>query len=147
MKLPRWPIWSKWCWGWDLLQVHVASDSPGGHLGPFISLSLIKKKVMARGNRAMIFAGVSSEPIGVLIPSVGGPAHFSVTKRRHIEKSPWAHARLPYVSNNKGKTQQQLCVCVCVQSLSRVQLFATPWTAARQASLSFTISRSLLKFN
>ena len=34
----------------------------------------------------------------------------------------------------------------CVfQSLSRVRLFATPWTAARQASLSFTISESLLK--
>ena len=33
----------------------------------------------------------------------------------------------------------------CHQSLSRVQLFATPWTAARQASLSFIISRSLLK--
>ena len=32
-----------------------------------------------------------------------------------------------------------------VQSLSRVQLFATPWTAARQASLSFTYSWSLLK--
>ena len=32
-----------------------------------------------------------------------------------------------------------------VQSLSCVQLFATPWTAARQASLSFTISQSLLK--
>ena len=31
-----------------------------------------------------------------------------------------------------------------VQLLSRVLLFATPWTAARQASLSFTISRSLL---
>ena len=29
--------------------------------------------------------------------------------------------------------------------LSRVQLFATPWTAARQASLSFTDSWSLLK--
>ena len=29
--------------------------------------------------------------------------------------------------------------------LCHVQLFATPWTAARQASLSFTISRSLLK--
>ena len=28
---------------------------------------------------------------------------------------------------------------VIVQSLSRVWLFATPWTAARQASLSFTI--------
>ena len=32
-----------------------------------------------------------------------------------------------------------------VQSLSRVQLFATPWTAARQASLSITNSQSLLK--
>ena len=34
---------------------------------------------------------------------------------------------------------------VVVQSLSCVQLFATPWTAAFQASLSFTISRSLLR--
>ena len=32
-----------------------------------------------------------------------------------------------------------------VQSLSRVQLFATPWTKARQASLSITNSWSLLK--
>ena len=32
-----------------------------------------------------------------------------------------------------------------VQLLSCVRLFATPWTAARQASLSFTISQSLLK--
>ena len=33
-----------------------------------------------------------------------------------------------------------------VQPLSRVQLFATPWTAARQASLSIANSWSLLKF-
>ena len=33
-----------------------------------------------------------------------------------------------------------------VQSLSCVYLFATPWTAACQASLSITNSRSLLKF-
>ena len=32
-----------------------------------------------------------------------------------------------------------------VQSLSRVRLFETPWTAAHQASLSITSSRSLLK--
>ena len=32
-----------------------------------------------------------------------------------------------------------------VQSLSRVQLFATPWITAHQASLSITNSRSLLK--
>ena len=35
---------------------------------------------------------------------------------------------------------------VVVQSLSHVRLSATPQTAACQASLSFTISRSLLKF-
>ena len=33
-----------------------------------------------------------------------------------------------------------------VQSLSHVQLFATPWTAAYRASLSITNSQSLLKF-
>ena len=33
-----------------------------------------------------------------------------------------------------------------VQSLSRVQLSVTPWTAACQASLSFIISWSLLRF-
>ena len=32
-----------------------------------------------------------------------------------------------------------------LQSLSRVQFFVTPWTTARQASLSITNSRSLLK--
>ena len=32
-----------------------------------------------------------------------------------------------------------------VRSLSCVQLLATPWTAARQASLSITISQSFLK--
>ena len=32
-----------------------------------------------------------------------------------------------------------------VQSLSRLRLFATPWTAARQVSLSITNSQSLLK--
>ena len=34
---------------------------------------------------------------------------------------------------------------VSVQLLSRVRLFVTPWTAARQASLSITNSQSLLK--
>ena len=34
---------------------------------------------------------------------------------------------------------------ISVQLFSRVQLFVTPWTAAHQASLSITNSRSLLK--
>ena len=47
---------------------------------------------------------------------------------------------------------QFLSYCCClllfavVQLLSHVQLFATPWTAAGQATLSSTISWSLLKF-
>ena len=36
-------------------------------------------------------------------------------------------------------------IVVVVQWLSHVQLFATPWTAACQASLSFTISPSLIR--
>ena len=38
-----------------------------------------------------------------------------------------------------------MSICAVVQSLSHVRLFATSWTAAHQASLSFTISWSLLK--
>ena len=40
----------------------------------------------------------------------------------------------------------QLFVFAVVQSLSRVWLFATPWSAARQAPLPSTISWSLFKF-
>ena len=38
-----------------------------------------------------------------------------------------------------------ICQFSSVQSLSRVQLFATPWIAARQASLSIANSRSSLR--
>ena len=40
----------------------------------------------------------------------------------------------------------QHSIYIVVQLLSRVRLFATPWTAAHQAPLSSTISQSLLKF-
>ena len=40
---------------------------------------------------------------------------------------------------------QILSPCTSFQSLSRVRLFVTPWTAARQASLSIANSQSLLK--
>ena len=42
--------------------------------------------------------------------------------------------------------KDSVCLLKTVRSLSHVQLFVTPWTAAHQASLSFTISQSLLKF-
>ena len=38
-----------------------------------------------------------------------------------------------------------VCIVAVVQLLSHVRLFASPWTAALQASLTFTISQSLLK--
>ena len=42
-------------------------------------------------------------------------------------------------------TRMKLTLLVIVQSLSRVPLFATPWTTARQAPLSITNSQSLLR--
>ena len=39
----------------------------------------------------------------------------------------------------------QIQDCLSARSLSRVQLFLTPWTAARQASLSIINSQSFLK--
>ena len=52
-----------------------------------------------------------------------------------------------YTTETPGKP---MCVCVIiqfssVQLLSRVRLFVTPWTRARQAFLSIINSRSLLK--
>jgi len=45
----------------------------------------------------------------------------------------------------KEKATNLVLRTIVFQSLSHVQLFATPWTAQFQASLSFTISQSLLK--
>ena len=44
-----------------------------------------------------------------------------------------------------GHQYQGWCLWFVVQSLSCVGLFVTPWTAERQASLSFPVSPSLLK--
>ena len=61
--------------------------------------------------------------------------------------------RLPHPWNSPGKNTGVGChfllQCMKVKSeakpLSGVQLLATPWTAACQASLTLTISRNLLK--
>ena len=52
---------------------------------------------------------------------------------------------LQYYCLKKSHGQSSPVVLVIVQSLSCVQLFVTPWTAALQAFLSFTISQNLLK--
>ena len=55
---------------------------------------------------------------------------------------------MPYGAAKKlklKKKESRIYVCVCVQSLSHVQLFVTPWTVARQTFLSITNSQNLLK--
>ena len=39
------------------------------------------------------------------------------------------------------RDRQTVLECVVVQLLSCVQLFVTPWTTARQTSLSFSVSQ------
>ena len=56
----------------------------------------------------------------------------------------WIQFSFLYACGFQTLTAQKKEVVVA-QSLSRVLLFETPWTAARQASLPFTISQSLLK--
>ena len=51
------------------------------------------------------------------------------------------HTRVTSILSLSGHTLQ----FSSVEPLSRVRLFATPWTAARQASLSITNSQSLLR--
>ena len=59
----------------------------------------------------------------------------------HISKGPRE------ISGSSDLIQEShiITLLVVFQSLSRVRLIVTPWTTAGQASLSFTISQSLLK--
>ena len=81
----------------------------------------------------------------------------SVAKSCPTLVTPWSVAhqvplsmgfpRQEYCSGLSFPSLGNYCYCCCVvQLLSHVWLFETPWTAAHQASLTFTISWSLLKF-
>ena len=59
-----------------------------------------------------------------------------------MDSGAW-QAKVPGVTKESDTTEATFVV---VQSLSCVRLFVTPWTAARQASPSFTITWSFLKF-
>ena len=77
-------------------------------------------------------------------------------QRRLACCSPWGHKELDMIEglnwtvNNSPQTHHhptaEFLVVVIVQSLSHIQLFATSWTAAGQASLSLSVSQSLPKF-
>ena len=60
----------------------------------------------------------------------------------------WGHGFDPWVGKIPWRRKQQptrVFLPGKVKLLSRVQLFVTPWTAACQSSLSFTITQSFLK--
>ena len=67
-------------------------------------------------------------------------APFQTTETEHTRNSE-SHAPLGFLVH----ISHAYTVVTAVQSLSRVQLFATPWTAARQAFLSLTILQSLVR--
>ena len=52
---------------------------------------------------------------------------------------------LGYTSEHRGPLCFHSTAFIVVRSLSCIWLFVTPWTAAHQASLSFTVSQSFLK--
>ena len=69
------------------------------------------------------------------------------------EETPWdlqsclkgsQHFFPVFVEHSLLEPSSHAAMCCC-SVLSRVRLFATPWTAARRASLSITNSQSLLK--
>ena len=73
---------------------------------------------------------------------------FRSPPRRKFKLCPWQRLKEGVLLSLEWK---EIAICSVgsefssVQSLSRVQLFATPWIAARQATLSITNSQSLLK--
>ena len=59
----------------------------------------------------------------------------------------WVNGIVEVLLKNEGEKKQILNLNVTVvQTPGYVCLFATPWTAECQASLSFTISQNLLRF-
>jgi len=67
---------------------------------------------------------------------------------QHTKDAHWDYVMIQSLWKTVEQFLTKLTHCdhVVVQSLSRVRLFVTPWTAAHQASLSFTLSWSLLRF-
>ena len=87
----------------------------------------------------------------------GVDSHSGVIRQLHVTHESWDQASLGVIALGPCMWQTLVLAClitiisfsliaVVIQSLSSVWLFETPWTAACQVSLSFTISGSLLRF-
>ena len=105
------------------------------------SAAWLGDRLVPRGEAAHVSETLTSRRRGWEHFSSGtsGPKPRQVSPPSSLQ---WDHAGPLWTRNLPLKGQG---VKTSVQSLSRVQLFPTPWTAARQASLSITNSWSLLK--
>ena len=114
------PVWWRTAAGEDLGKLGI-QDTAGfpGHLLVLTRFLTVRVPELTPGEAAK-----------VLIPlAVPGRTFLPIT-------------HLPLLPTGRRMIQSQDQLCVVAQSLSRVRLFATLWTAARQASVSFTISWS-----
>ena len=94
------------------------------------------------------FLFLSGKALSEIFPVLCVQSHnhvqlFTVPWTIACQASPSTKSRWLFTTSTTWEDQNFLLFFV--QSLSHVRLFATPRTAAHQASLSFTISRSLLK--
>ena len=98
----------------------------------------ISSSVIPFSSCSQSFPASGSFPMSQLFASVG--QSIGVTASTSV---------LPMLGEIKWINTCKACwtrlTYVVVQSLGLVQLFATPWTAAHLASLSFTLSQSLLR--
>ena len=123
-------MWQRWCCWWLLRP------------GPWslTDSTLASWRVSLSGHSLSGYSFLESSCYAVTSPQhieipltdtlVNSSAELSAHSRHELpprEESPWISFLI-------------------IQSLSHVWLFATPWTAVHQASLSFIISRSLLNF-
>ena len=85
-------------------------------------------------------------------PGLGGSPVITVEETWVLsQQQPWQKCRRIQPGETRAPAggaapdSAAAAVLTAGQSLSRVRLFVTPWTAAHQALLSFTVSQSLLK--
>ena len=111
---------------------YLAQQSPAIHTNPMAATAMLPYSCVCKPWSSKSYPNCKNCTSG--FPS--RPMEISLTKLEAKEIMPILH---PW---GKGGYKFTIHYCSVAQS---VQLFATPWTAAHQASLSFTISRSLLK--
>ena len=94
---------------------------------------------------AKFLRGKTSFLLNVATTGVCGSGYKASCYSSFLNCSSSSFPSNPHLLMVKGAGESPRTSGLVVQSLSLVQLFATPWTAQCQAFLSFTISQSLLK--